>query len=164
MFKREQLTLEYAKDAELRYVWKYLNKFCLVDNVFCSDDLKTYEDFDEILLDSLVFTARYFGEIAGIIWLNTFENKTARIHFFVLSPARRILITGGREVIGRLLDWNDMKAFYGFVPEWNKSAIKYYRKLGFKDFGIIPDLAYDQKKQTRGNMSCSYINKEIFNG
>jgi len=164
MFKREHLTMEYATDLELKDIWGYLVAYNLVDTIFCSDKIAQFDEFTEMLVDSLVFSVRYNGDLAAMVWLNTFENKTARMHFLLLPPSRRVLIDGGREVVKRLLDWNGMHTLYGFVPEWNKGAIKYYRKLGFRDFCEMPDLAYDINRDLRGTMICSYINKEIFHG
>ena len=167
MFDVRDLSLQYAVSDELFEVWTYLSENDLVNKVFCGDNIRDYTDFESELYDDFVFAVRYLDNLVGLVWLNTFENNTARIHFIVLPKSRLILLKGGEEVIRRILDWRKGKTIlfhtlYGYVPIWNNGAIKYYKKLGFRHFVDIPDLAFDIKTGKRGFMSCSYINKEIF--
>jgi Acetyltransferase (GNAT) family len=77
------------------------------------------------------------GVLLGFICMSHIENRTCRLHFCTFRVGRPYLITGGKQV----LDWLVPEGFdsvIGWLPEWNTSAIKYLKRLGFYIVGRIP--------------------------
>lgn len=77
------------------------------------------------------------GLLLGFVCMSHIENRTCRIHFCSFRACRPYLITGGKQV----LDWLVPEGFdcvIGWLPEWNTSAIKYLKRLGFYIVGRIP--------------------------
>ena len=92
-------------------------------------------------------------ELIGYVWLNRFENKTARYHFCAFKEYWGQLAEIAEFAMTTLLSMKDNTGAYvfdlftGYVPVWNQAAIKFTLKHGGYSAGEIPNAIYNAETQ-----------------
>ncbi len=145
-----------APDSQIVGLWERTEKEGLVGTVFYEGTIKSAESF--LAMAKHPGTAFYLiimnDAVVGYTWLNRFENKTARQHFCVFREYWGGLVEIGKSVLHQFLHMRDNSGRFvvdlltGFVPAWNKRAIKFSLKCGGKTYGEIPSAIYNAKTGT----------------
>ena len=169
-FLRSQFVFHEVKErSELIFVYlKISEEFDLSNGIF-GNLLSTRDKFLNYTLrdNVLPYLCYYCGKPVGFITLDTFEGKSARVHFFTFDSSRLMRIKGGREFIGRLLHmkrdgeyWLD--ALYGVIPKSNTMAFKYASILGLRWLIEAPALHYNNETGKSESSMVGYINREVY--
>ena len=102
---------------------------------------------------SLLYVVLVNHEPGGMLWLNDFRGRYAHVHLVVFKEFHgRSYVDNGRSAVKTVLDGRDAKGqhifdgFIGMIPEWNRLAIAYALRCGFKQAGVIPFGHYDHKQ------------------
>ena len=90
-------------------------------------------------------------ELAGIVWLNRFENRTARMHWCTFrGTSIQDKIEMGRCTLDHLIHTGDIDnggylfdALIGYLPEKNKAALEFVKACGGHVGGRVPNLIWD---------------------
>jgi len=107
------------------------------------------------------------GQVGGLFWLDTFENRFARMHFWLFSN------TWGRcshELINYTLDLlihikgNDGEylydAFMGITPMSNRLTVRWLKNVDVVIQGTIPNAAFDYVKNRSEVGLITYYTRE----
>jgi len=103
------------------------------------------------------------NEIAGIIWLNRFKSKTCHVHFCAFQEYwGHGSVEIGRSAISQVIHMKNadggysLDALLGLIPCNNVQAIKWLKKVGLKEVGVIPMALWNQDvgKSEDGLLLC----------
>jgi hypothetical protein len=104
------------------------------------DWLKDPKNFSVIVMDARE------KKIAAVGWLNNFERGTAQIHFcFYGFPHPG----AGIKVLEYYSKFPGLHVIVGITPEEYTTAIRYAKRIGFKEIGVIPNMlqmAYENRR------------------
>lgn len=163
-------------DTFICEIYNLMEKEGTVQVVFSDGEINSASGF----LSAMKYgtNALYFvelqNEIAGIIWLNRFKSKTCYVHFCAFQKywgAGSVEI--GRSAISQVLEMKNVDGDYaldtllGLIPCNNIPAIKWLKKVGLQEIGVIPMALWNQntEKSEDGLLLCltrEYL-KEIDN-
>lgn len=85
-------------------------------------------------------------KIAAVTWLNNVKDGTAEAHFCMLGPPHPEL---GETVLAYWAALPNIAVIVGCTPENYTTAIKYAKRIGFKEAGMIPqalNMAYEGRR------------------
>ena len=130
--------------------------------IFCEGDIDSSQTFLRLMKSGYnqLYVIFYDNDLAGYIWLNMFESKTARAHFcyfrkFWGKPATEI----GKTFLSMCTKF--LSVLQGLVPVSNKLAIRYCERLGMKRVGIIPRVIWnDINKKCEDGVLFYYLGEE----
>ena len=104
-------------------------------------------------------------KIIGYVWLNRFENKTARYHFCAFKEYWGQLADVAEFIMTTLLNMKDNTGTYafdlftGYIPTWNQAAIKFTLKHGGHSAGEIPNAIYNAETQKSESAEFIYYTR-----
>lgn len=100
--------------------------------------------------------------VAGIVWLNRFEGRSARLHFcFLQGYGGDYAIEVARKWLEIVLNKRNMyDVLVGVTPVKNKAAIGFLKKVGVTVAAVIPNYVYSKKTQQSEPAMMSYFTKE----
>lgn len=137
-------------DSVIKQLWDKLVEDELHTIVFYDADIKSREHFLTFMKHSnnLPVIALTEDKIAGFAWLNSISTKFAFAHFaFFKASWGKYTDQLGNELFEY---WFSLKneqgerifdTLIGAVPEFNKRAIDYVKRIGCIELGTIPDFA-----------------------
>ena len=123
-----------------------------VEAVFMAGDVKTSVQFREAMQNgsNCLYVIESENNLCGVMWLNRFEGKMARIHFcgFKGTPLSD-MIDAATTATNELLEHKDDKGhlldvLVGYIASKNKAAIMLVRAAGFTVSGIIPHAVFNE--------------------
>ena len=85
----------------------------------------------------LLVVDKFSQRVVCVTWINNVADGAALIHFCILGLPRPEI---GKAV---LRYWSDVDVLYvlvGFIPETNREAVKYAKRIGFKESGYVPSM------------------------
>lgn len=159
-------------DPQIAGLFERLKEEGLLDPILYSDDVGkiTRRSFVEFFkAHGKVFWLVIFDDkLAGLVWLDDFGHRTARMHFcfFKWLTKTRLTVQVARELLWQLLDMKfnrgvSLRVIRGETPAFNKLALRFIRKVGLEVVGEIPHAAYRHSTDTSCPMIISYITKEM---
>ena len=107
--------------------------------------LSIYKGSDDRLM-CLIF---HDEKLAGWVWLDDFQNRTARIHFclFRWVSKAKASVSVGREMFRQLLSARfngvTLKLIRAEMPSFNKPGVWFLEKVGLQAVGEIPNAALE---------------------
>lgn len=140
-------------DSEIKKLFTRTVSDGLDKIVFYEGTIQTEDQFLIAMKRVLFFIIKQQEETIGYVWLNRFENHTARQHFCVFKEYWGQSEQIGRDVLSMIMNRKDSHGTFifdlltGFVPAWNKRAIAFALKCGGKTYGVIPNAVWNHKKQ-----------------
>ena len=136
--------------------------------VFMAGDVKTSVQFREAMQNgsNCLYIIERGNNLCGVMWLNRFEDKMARIHFcgFKGTPLAE-MINAATIATNELLNHKDDKGYLldvlvGYIASKNKAAIMLVRAAGFKVSGIIPNAAFNDETGESEEVVVLYKNRQ----
>ena len=116
----------------------------------------TREDFREFVANPDVFFAAGFdegGRPLGWFHLTGFEGRTARIHFCFFEAGKKDRLELGAVALDYCFSLIGLGSLIGVVPVINPGAIEYVRRLGGREFGLVPEMCrIERLKRSVGGM------------
>lgn len=107
------------------------------------------------------------NNIAGILWLNRFEGKSARMHFCIFKNwwgKSSEIMQLFREHVFSLVDSFGLPIFntvVGYIPSVNTHAIRCALRDGCKLCGVIPDYFWDYRVGKMIDATVVYVKGEV---
>lgn len=140
-------------DSEMKALFVRTVKEDLSDIVFYEGTIKTPEEFLAMSKTpgTLFHLLKGGSATVGYMWLNRFENRTARLHFCMFREYWSGAVFLGRYVLNALLCMKTKDGEHlfdlltGFIPTWNKRAIDFVLACGGETHGAIPNSIYNDK-------------------
>ena len=94
---------------------------------------------------SLLYLVLVNHEPGGMLWLSDFRGRYAHVHLVVFKQFHgRGHVDKGRFAVLSVLNGKDalgrhvFDGFVGMIPTWNRVAIAYALRCGFKKVGVVP--------------------------
>lgn len=94
---------------------------------------------------SLLYVVMVDESPGGMLWLNDFRGKYAHVHLVVFREFHgRDHVEKGRFAVQSVLQGKDalgryaFDGFVGMIPEWNRVAVAYALRCGFRKVGVVP--------------------------
>jgi hypothetical protein len=149
-------------DEYIRKVWREMLQDRSAHVVFQAKEVKSEQEMISYLKDpnNLVVFVFVGEEPAGVAWLNGIRGNYGNGHFCFLSKSwGKYTEQMGREILNYWfsLELNGKPIFdviIGKIPEWNRKAIAFTKRLGFTELGVIPKI-----EQGHG-VSINYVERE----
>ncbi len=117
--------------------------------------------------NTLLYAVYNKDELLGIIWLNRFEGKLARVHWCTFDGiSTKTKIQAGRYVIKKIMNMRDAKGNYifdlllGYMPISNDDAIRFVRLCGGIIGEAIPNLIWDSERDKSEPGVISYYSRD----
>lgn len=149
------------KDSEIMGFYARMEEEGTAPTVFSDGTINNALDFLAVMKSSLnmLFIIFVDGEQSGVMWLNRFEARFARLHFCLFSNQwGKNSIPIGTEVRRIVMNWKDKEGNYlydlllGIIPSSNRVAIRYVKKCGGVIQGEIPNTAIEKGKSVSGTV------------
>ena len=137
-------------DDTIKKMWDKIVEDELNTIVFYDADIRSKEEFLEFMqrpANNPVVTL-VDNQIAGMAWFNGYDGKMAFGHFLFFKAIWGCTDEIGNKVIEYWFslkkDSGDLlfKTILGVIPEFNQKAIRFVKRIGFKELGTIPDFNY----------------------
>lgn len=135
-------------DLLLYELWDRLCDSGTAKTVFYDGSVNSHHGFRDFMRrdENQMFAVYYDGEPAGAVWLNDIRFANARVHGFFckeLWGRKRDggvpkSILAGRFAMATLLRTMAFDVLYGFIPCWNRVAIKFSLQCGARQVGVLP--------------------------
>lgn len=153
-----------VSDEFVRQIWRNMLKDRSAHIVFQAKEVKTEDEMIRYLKDpsNMVVFVFVDGEPAGVAWMNGIRGNYGNGHFCFLSKAwGHYTESMAREILDYWfsLSLNGKPIFdvvIGKIPDWNRKAINFIKKLGFVELGVIPKI-----EQGHG-VSINYLERETW--
>jgi len=138
--------------------------------VFYEGTVRTEEQFLAVMKygECLFYVIYIDSDVIGYAWLNRFENRTARYHFCAFKDYWGRLDDVAPEIMSTLFKLKDSKnkplfdLFTGYIPIWNKPAVKFTLKHGGRSAGEIPNAIYNaETKQSEPAIFIYYTRGDV---
>jgi len=159
-------------DVYLSILWQKLHKQQLLRRVFYEGSCTREIEFIQFARreDISLFCIEDKNTPLAIVWLNTWEGYTARIHFcgfreawgepksvFLGNAIHRELFSATRA------DGSPyVITLVGVIPATNVLALKYIEKIGYRRSGIWPGACYIKRLNKHVDAVTSYCNIQTF--
>ncbi|HEX9972294.1 MAG TPA: hypothetical protein VGD14_09505 [bacterium] len=140
-----------AADSDIKKLWERTVADGLDKIVFYEGTIWNAEQFLKMVKHpGAAFYFIFDGvDNIGYVWLNRFENRTARQHFCVFKEYWGKTLDVGKFVLDEIMNMKNQDGEFildlltGFVPVWNEKAIKFSMKCGGKTYGTIPNAIFN---------------------
>ena len=139
-----------ASNSDIKLLFRRTVADGLDKIVFYEGTIRTEDDFLRMARGDVLFYILMDGvKTVGYMWLNRFENHTARQHYCVFKEYWGRSLDIGKWVLHEILHKKDNAGNYifdlltGFVPVWNQKAINFSLKCGGKTYGVIPNSIFN---------------------
>lgn len=106
--------------------------------------------------------------VAGLVWLNRPESRTARVHFcFFHGYQGKFAVTAAKKWLQQVMEkkspidgqyWFD--ALIGLTPVKNHPAIRFLKNIGATTAAVIPNGVWNHKTQQSEPAMMSYFTRE----
>lgn len=112
----------------------------LLPVVFYDGSCQQPGEFVRFVRSGIIFFAVYDDDeqLMAIWWLTDFSGRAARINFCVMRPYFGQAFDIGKAVCHYVLDSQYLDAVYGITPECNRAAIRFVKRLGFRQLATLP--------------------------
>ncbi len=160
-------------DTFIRSLYERMEKEGIAQIVFSDGEIKDADEFLYLMKHGP--NALYLVDVpdgpAGILWLNRFKGKTCYVHFCAFQKywgAGSVEI--GREAICQVLYMKNRDGEYcldtllGLIPCDNMPAIKWLKKVGLKEVGVIPNGLWKQDSGKSEDGLLLYLTREDLKG
>jgi hypothetical protein len=125
----------------------------VVHKVFVEGSVKNKEDFLYLMKfrESRLFVLIKEGTVGGFYYLNHFGAKSAKFHFCLYSILYgKDSIEISKKAVRTILETRCGENYlydmlYGVIPESNKIARNWARRMGFELLGMMPSAVFDEK-------------------
>jgi len=142
-----------AADSDIKALFTRTEQDGLVPVVFYEGTIATAEAFLAMAKaeNTLFYILMDGTKTVGYMWLNRFENHTARLHFCIFKSYWGNSLDIGKWCLTEVLHMQENTGRFvfdlvtGFVPAWNERAINFALKCGGKTHGIIPNSIFNKK-------------------
>lgn len=135
---------------QLKDIFTGMQRGGYIPSVFYGGEVTTHRDFVKFATADFnhFYALAYEGTIEACAWLNSFEGRTARVHFSSLPgcPMGHTVKHGinfTRWVLHApdpaCPDINWLNTLCGVTPASNKLALRFIKRLGFVRMGEIPE-------------------------
>jgi len=144
-----------ATDSGIKKLFTRTVKDGLDKIVFYEGTVNTEDDFLKVVKygECLFYIIKSEDDTIGYVWLNRFENHTARYHFCAFQEYWGDLAEVAKKIMDTLLHMESNDGTYlfdlltGFIPVWNDRAIQFTLKHGGQSAGIIPNAIWNNEQQ-----------------
>lgn len=148
---RDGFKIVYNPDKRrLKEIFTGMLKGGFVETVFYGGDVMTHADFVAFARSDFnhFYAMTFNGEIEACAWLNSFEGRTARVHFSSLhgcKPGHSVKhginftrwVLSAPDPANPEINW--LNTLCGLTPASNRLALRFIKRLGFKRLGEIPE-------------------------
>lgn len=153
-----------VSDEFVREIWRNMLKDRSAHIVFQAKEVKSEEEMIRYLKDPMNMVVFVFvdSQPAGVAWMNGIRNNYGNGHFCFLSKSWGLYT---EKMAKEVLDyWFSLalngkpifEVIIGKIPDWNRKAISFIKKLGFVELGVIPKI-----EQGHG-VSINYLERETW--
>ena len=141
----------------------------LADLVFYDGFCRSEEDFLNMMKfghNSLFVVALEDG-IAGVVWLNNFEARSAQFHFCFFNSLRgKNALREGKDIVCELLYMENNGPVFdlltGVVPVANVSANRWCRMIGFGVLGVLPNGVFNFRTGQSEPVKVYYAERGVY--
>jgi len=154
------------RDSDIVALYEKIISDGMKDVVFSDGEIANAFDFLTAMKygNNKLFVVLADEEWAGVLWLNRFKSKTAHAHFCGFSSFwGKNTVDIGKKAINEVLhmkngDNNEylFDTLLGLIPVANIVAIKWVKKIGFIEVGVIPNGLWNEpmKHSEDGMLLC----------
>lgn len=149
-------------DDQVKAVYCQMAADGTLNTVFASGPIKSPAEFMSMMKSptNLPVVLAISGRFAGIGWLNGLEDNHAMAHFcFYKEHWGRRSFDLGKKLLNYWMGFNLFDVLVGRIPSFNKRAIHFVERLGFRRVGEIPYLGKDLNGD-RVSMSILYYSRD----
>lgn len=129
--------------------------------VFYEGQIRSEDDFLSMMkspANAPVFLLRN-GVAAGVAWLNGFSANLAYGHFCFLAADDRDTVKMGKSIVSYWLSFPQLEFVMGVIPSFNRRAIEFVKKLGFKEVGDVPQMIKNTYGEDRAAAVILYLSR-----
>lgn len=155
-------------DSFIRGLFGRMQEEGLADIVFYDGEATNADDFLRIMKfqSNMLTVIEFQGEIAGLYWLNNFEQRKAEFHFCFFENLRGgSALQAGEKIRSALFSMKDKDGeplfdlFYGLTEVENKPAQKWCERMGFEFLGILPSALWNARLQKSVPANYWYVER-----
>jgi len=137
------------RDSEIRDLFMQMQSRGLAETVFTAGDIRTANDFLSAMKygGNILYVIYADDEQVGVVWLNRFEARFARVHWCLWIPPGKKLLQVGKETLRLLMYAKNKEGEYlydmlmGITPSYNRGAVRLAEMWGMTLGGEIPNAA-----------------------
>ena len=158
-------------DSYLKCLFERMQTEKLIGKVFYDGNVQTAEDFLDMMKygQNKLFMIFMGNELAGIVWLNNFQRRSANIHFCLFKNAwGKESVSIGKAILKEFLYMKDSQGYVfdvliGETPANNRLAVKWIHESGMTVVGEIPNATWDYtiEKSIPSVISYAVRKKEV---
>ena len=151
-------------DSEVMSLFDLMEDDATVETVFTDGSLTSANDFLLTMKMGLnkLYVVQVDKKVAGIVWLNGFEVKSAMFHFCFFSNAWNMdLVKVGKICVLELLNMGDsfFDILTGVVPVINERANEWCRKMEFSVLGTLPSACWIESQKKSVPATIYYVER-----
>lgn len=114
--------------------------------------------------DRVVFFTILNNVVTAMIWVDYVGIKRGMIHFVTFKRAYgHDVIISGLAVMQYIFNTTSLACIIGLTPIDNKLAIKFNKRVGFVESGVIPLSHYDESTTVSTDSILTYCTKDTIN-
>jgi RimJ/RimL family protein N-acetyltransferase len=130
-------------DERLKDIYNRMANEGTLSTVFYGSQINSEADFINFFKNGSNFICVAFldKEMCGFTWINSLNETYAFMHFCFFKEFWGKRMEGiGKACFDYYKSWNRFKVFIGMIPDFNKRAIKFAKRMGYVELGTIPEM------------------------
>jgi len=130
-------------DEDLKDIYNRMTHEGTLTTVFYGDRVNSELEFISFFKNPNNFIAVAFldKEMCGFTWINSLNETYAFMHFCFFKEFWGEKMQGiGKTSFDYFKSWGRFKVFIGMIPDFNKRAIQFAKKMGYVELGTIPEM------------------------
>ncbi len=155
------------KDSEIVSLYKKMGEEGTLNTVLSDGTIQDSQQFLSAMKSDcrLHILLDEEPEPVAVVWLNRLEGKTARLHFcFFKKIWGKKTVEAGKFIVKQLLEYSYEKEYIydsliGRIPTSNVLAINFFKKIGVKFVGELPEGHWNHSMQRSEPALVVYMNR-----
>lgn len=135
-----------VSDNDVIDIFNRMKQEGTLETVFYNGTVENENEFLAFFKNTQNFIAIAYldKEICGFTWINGLNKTYAFMHFCFFKEFWGERMEGiGKTCFDYFKSWNSFKVFVGMIPDFNKRAIKFAKRMGYVEIGTIPEMVED---------------------
>lgn len=161
------------KDSDLAGLFDKMERDGTVSSVFYGGEVCSRQEFVEYFqaADNRLWVVLDDDDnsiTSGYFWVNTFEGRSARIHFCLFREAwrkrktQRIALTGIETLLWTKTGDGDylFDCLIGVTPKKNRTACRFIKSIGAVEAGVVPQMLWNAWQGESMDALLTYFTRE----
>jgi len=157
------------KDSFIKDIYDRMESEGLADTVFYDGSCQSADQFLSMMKHGMnrLFVIVLSYDISGVVWLNSFEARSAQFHFCFFNNLRgKKALEVGKDTVCELLYMENGSPLFdvliGIVPVANVSANRWCRMLDFNVLGVLPSGIYNARSEKSEPAKVYYVERGVY--